>query len=496
MSVAAIHEMPDDQKPFVETRKILNSLCGKNNNIQFLRHEALKTIGKDYNTKKKRLILSTDTRAEMMRTEFKTFWGNDKGNFQDEILEIVKKNPTLSPTTIVARSKWQAYFELQTDHGISIENADDIGSSLADNLKELEIDRDPNSVLVATLTKMMAKQNENVLDEIKKVKSEVSNCAKTQDLTGILEQVDEKLKDRLDTLEEGILTQTMQMIEDHVPLNQFSKDDAEKMIADAIDVKLASLNVENRTHAPTIDEILAGGLRDILAGRNYTAAVKENKARGMLRMTIKNRKNPAEGEDRVILYRENAKSKNGFDLDFSAIESSIGAKFRTLENNKPRVSRNQNLVVNITIFNCEYRKMIRFIHDLIRNNYHNKLVHLDIPTPTEFDISRVLESWVSNKIIVDFDNKSYGFIQILVNDGNVNKPAGREYNATCSILNPNNPLALLQLQPVTKLKLRNLATNKYFILNNEVVKRPEELQKLMNNKQIVRVSTHEIVEED
>ena len=494
MSIQTINGLPDKEKPFVDTRKIFNSICGeKNNNVQYLRHDALKLISKEYNQKKKKLILSTDNRAEMMRNEFKTFWGINKGNFQEEILEVINKTDALSPITMISKAKWQCYYDLQADHGISIENADDIGTSLSEDLKALEIQKDPNSELVATLTKMMASQNENVLSEIKSVKSEVSNCAKKGDLSGILDQVETKIDEKLEELEQGILAQTMQMIEDHQPLNQLDKEETEKMISDAIDAKIQGMNLTNLVRAPTVEEILAAGMLDVLESRKYATAVGENKRQGLLRLTLRNNAGQ-NGEESTTLFRENANSNSGYDLDYAKIEQIIGAKFKPM-GGKPRVSRKQNLVLNIAITNCDRGKMLTFVHQLIRKNYHNKIVHLDLKTPAEYDIMSVLDAWKDKTLIVNYDVKSYGFLQITVNDGDINKQ-GYEYNDSCSLLNPKNPASLLRIQPVTKLKLRNLATNKFFVMNNEVVARPAELQRHVDERSVIRVSKHPIVEID
>lgn len=487
-SIQEIKAMNDQDKPFKKMCEIMNSLLSSDKLSQCLKYSALKLITKDYNEMKGKPILSTMSAAVTMRNEVKMLWIENKGKFQVDLLKIIENHPDLTPISMITRDKWSLYYDVRGT-GFGLENADEIGTQLTQELNEIEslggsfsqneASNNNNDKMLETIQEMMKAQT-SILTEIKSVKTEMTNCATKNDMSKLatITQVEIKIKES----ESRMKLETAEILESG-GLQGISKDEALVMITAAIEAKFNQVSVDKKL---TADEIYAASIRDMLDMKRYRTAVFHNKQEGRLQLVLKN-------TDEIVTYRirDTRAVRGGFEIDFGLVEKLIGAKFEVLPTNKLSQSSAGNLIVQIKIIH-PFKKMVSFIHQLIRNNYECKNAFLKIRTPEAYDITKLLTKWKTQQVIVDFENKSYGHLQILVNDGEAAAVGTKEYLKTCSILYVHNPERLITISSVSREMLRTLADNKHFNVGNEIYKRPEELQSQFEKNFVIRVSKHQM----
>lgn len=475
-SIQEIKGMPDEEKPFIKTCEIINSVLSSEKLLQHFKHNAIKIIAKEYNGLKKKPIMSTMGGAGTMRTELQMLWTENKGKFQEELLNLIENNNELTPIHLVSKDKWPLFYEIRKNHSISIENATEIGVHLNQELEEIEKAGD-ESGMFETMKEMM-KQNANILLEIKSVKTEVmSNCAKKEDMSKLatLDQVEIKIQES----EDRSKTEILELIENQQ--QNCSREETEKLISDAVDAKIASLNIGS-PRTLTEEEIFAAASRDLIDMKRYRAEVLRNKKEGRLQLVLKNTPGV-----QTFRKRETQEVRCGYEIDFGTVEGLLGAKFEVIPQNKRTMSAGGNLIIQIIIIS-PYKRMLQRVHQLIRDNYDCKNTFLSLRTPEAYDVTKLLGRWRAAGIITDFENKSFGFLQILVNDGDQSKKETKEYKRTCSIYYVQNPESLFYLIPVTREKLRELADNEHFVTKHGIYKRPEEIQPAYDNKFVLRVS--------
>lgn len=484
-SAKEIKAMPDEEKPFIKTAEIINSVLSSEKLLPAFKHTAIKIIAKEYNKLKGKPIMSTMGGAGTMRTELQMLWCENKNKFQEELLNLVENHNELKPIHMIAKDKWPLYYNLKPNL-ISIDKPEVVGLNLNQELAEIENGGENGNEMLDKMMKEMMKQSANILSVIESVKTEVTSCAKREDLTQLA--TCEQLEAKIQESEKRSRAEFLDLLEKQPAVTQtFTKEETMKMIAEAIESKFSTFHT-GQTREVSQDEIFAAATRDMLEAKKYRAEVIRNKKEGRLQLVLKN-------TDEMKPFREQdiRTVRCGYELDFQVIEQLIGAKFEVIPQNKVSLSEKGNLILQILVIH-PFKKMIQKIHSMVRDNYGCKNAFISIKTPEIYDMAKILSKWRVRKIIVDFENRSFGFLQLLVNDGDQSLIGTNEYKKTCSIFYVQNPESILRLNPVTREKLRILADNQHFIMENEIRKRPDELQTHFNGKFTLRISKHPITD--
>ena len=114
------------------------------------------------------------------------------------------------------------------------------------------------------------------------------------------------------------------------------------------------------------------------------------------------------------------------------------------------------------------------------------LVLIRTVTPEEHDISTVLWEWMDQKLILNFETRDSGFLQVIVNDGEEDTEDEHSYKKSCSRIRVDNPMGLVSIIEPSLEKLRLIADSSHFVLNGVVTKKPT---KMINKNIKNRIST-------
>ena len=186
---------------------------------------------------------------------------------------------------------------------------------------------------------------------------------------------------------------------------------------------------------------------------------------GLVRVVI----TPKAQEEDADIFKTEKGADRGPDkvtVDLNKIAKKIKASCQILGN--ARLSMNNNPIFTIRITGKGAALLDDYLDDLMKNRGKITGLSLQLPTPREHNVDRILDIWVNLGSIGKHDVTRHGQYVTFINDGNPGidcstKIGKEEYRNTCTIMVLANPRGIVRCHTPTIANLRKLARKDHFV---------------------------------
>ena len=347
-----------------------------------------------------------------------------------------------------------------------------------------------NEVATSSQIDSVSLKISSIEDQIKQTASKTELNEKIESVVELVDEAEHRVSAKIEHCLEKVDACENKLVEgSQANATEFSR--LTEKIAD-LENKILLSKLTSNTHMS--DGAILAAANQFASGTSlYWKAINANKRSGLFELVIMRAElydtvEPTEGQDKAT-----------FNLNYKRLNKLFKQKISVVDSYPMRISAAGNLVCHARVVGNSGNDTQKRLQELINIKNTIKHCYISLVTPIEFDISAILENWISEGTVIKFVTAKSGGVTVFVNDGEESGASGEieavtavktdlKYLETCSRINVSNPHAIACLEDASIKNLRKIAEGEHFVTGGIIRKFPDNFRRKPRNPGFVNLT--------